>query len=119
MGVLIKLMPVVVGRLREVLCVRFIAEGPHDYRRMIFVSLNKISEYGLVVVFNRECIWILNTTTRDADSRCFVDDDDSFPVTKPVHLFCIRIVTGSETVGTDPVQEADVFDIEAFIDASA
>ena len=55
----------------------------------------------------------------DADRRCFIDDNDAFPVAEPVNFLCIGIMAGAEGIGVHPVQQIDIFYIKAQIQPSS
>ena len=54
-----------------------------------------------------------------AHCRHLVDDYDAFAVAQIVHAFRIRIVTGSERVCVQPVNQGYILDVEYVIGATA
>ena len=50
--------------------------------------------------------------------RCLIDHHESFTIRQTHELFRIGIVRGAEGVGTNPLQQIQVFHIEHFIESA-
>ena len=104
MGKFIEGMPVIVSGFRKMFGIRFVSHGPHDNTGVIFVPCDEIPQYLFMVLPDRECfIGITAFPGTDADRRCFIDDNDAFPVAEPVNFLCIGIMAGAEGIGVHPV----------------
>ena len=100
--------------------IRFASYGPHDNTGVIFVPCDEIPQYLFMVLPDWECfIGITAFPGTDADRRCFIDDNDAFPVAEPVNFLCIGIMAGAEGIGVHPVQQIDIFYIKAQIQPSS
>ena len=95
---------------------RFIGDRPHHYARVVLVARNHASN-RLAMPLRDQRIRILQPT--HAHCRHLVDDYDAFAVAQIVHAFRIRIVTGSERVRVQPVNQGYILDVEYVIGATA
>ena len=81
---------------------------------MILVACDHIFNDLLMVLADRECfIRIYARSGTDPDCRNLVNDHDSLAVTQTVHFFRIWIMAGTERICMQPVDQIDIFDIQA------
>ena len=117
---LIQRVPVIVGILREMLQIRFVAKAPQHHAGVVFVPMDHLGKHLPVML--RKGVFLVRIHRRpaaDAHRRGLVHDQNALPVAQVVEFLGVGVVAGAHGIGVCPVDQVHILHVQYRVKAAA